>query len=102
MAVSRSADIEFHCRRAAKEQAAADSAACSAARDAHRELAREHELAAYRAAREASSFQLFDDAAFIRFATRVSSTTHPLPSMEAAAQTGFKRPPHEGIGTLLR
>lgn len=104
MSINRSDDVRFHSRRAAIEHAAAESATCSAAREAHRQLSREHERAAHRAAREPSPFQLFDDAAFIRFARRVSSHGSPVSRLgvDAPAYASFKSAPHEGIGTLLR
>jgi hypothetical protein len=103
VAIMFSDDARFHGHRADVEYAAAEAATCPASRDAHRRLADAHELAAYRAAREPSSFLLFDDDVFIRFAKIVSSSGSALSAAaDPRAHTSFARAPHIGVGDLLR
>lgn len=98
-----SEDARFHGHRADAEYAAAEAATSPASRDAHRRLAEAHELAAYRAAREPSSFLLFNDDVFIRFA-KVASSSEPASTAAARSRASapLARAPHVGVGDLLR
>ena len=85
-------DGPFHRRRAAKELAAASSARSITAHLAHRKLALEHELAAYRSA-EAQELELFDEERFLRFALAAAIDLDPdMPDLEPLLQ-GLMLPP---------